>query len=340
MDSASPVKRLFAQNWAAGRSLRARAQSVMGLIIILVIALATSPRASDGSLVFLDAGNLTDILRQVSVIGILSLGMTFVILTAGIDLSVGSLLALSSSIVALALTRSLFPWSLAWAVAGSAALAIAAATLAGFVNGLIVAKVRIQPFIVTLATMIGVRGLARAITSNTNIDIGFGDDSAALFARALSSKAVVIGSFAALAMMLMVILTRTVLGRHVRAVGDNEKAALYAGLPIGRIKIWAYTLSGFLSGYAGLLHSAQNHQGSPNAGMSYELEAIAAVVIGGTHLAGGRGSIGGTIVGTLIMGVLTNVLRLNNVDSNLELMLKAVIIVAAVWLQQRGGERS
>ena len=339
MDSASPVKRLFAQNWAAGRTLRARAQSVMGLIIILVISLATSPRASDGSLVFLDTGNLTDILRQVSVIGILSLGMTFVILTAGIDLSVGSLLALSSSIVALVLTHSLFLWPLAWAVAGAAVLAIAATTSAGFVNGLIVAKVRIQPFIVTLATMIGVRGLARAITSNSNIDIGFGDDSAALFARALSSKAVVIGSFVVLAAILMVMLTRTVFGRHVRAVGDNEKAALYAGLPIGRIKIWAYTLSGFLSGYAGLLHSAQNHQGSPNAGMSYELEAIAAVVIGGTHLSGGRGSIGGTIVGTLIMGVLTNVLRLNNVDSNLELMLKAVIIVTAVWLQQRGGAR-
>ena len=339
MDSASPVKRLFARNWVAGRTLRARAQSVMGLIIILVIAFATSPRASDGSVVFLDAGNLTDILRQVSVIGILSLGMTFVILTAGIDLSVGSMLALSSSIMALVLTRSLFPWPLGWAVAGAGVLAITAATLAGFVNGLIVAKVRIQPFIVTLATMIGVRGLARAITSNTNIDIGFGDDSAALFARALSSKTMVIASFAVLAVILMVTLTRTVFGRHVRAVGDNEKAALYAGLPIGRIKIWAYTLSGFLSGYAGLLHSAQNHQGNPNAGMSYELEAIAAVVIGGTHLAGGRGSIGGTIVGTLIMGVLTNVLRLNNVDSNLELMLKAVIIVAAVWLQQRGGER-
>jgi ribose transport system permease protein len=339
MDSASPVKRLLPQTWLKGPALRARAQSVVGLLIVLGIALVTSPRASDGSLVFLDPGNLTDILRQVSVIGILSLGMTFVILTAGIDLSVGSLLALSSSIVALTLTRSLFPWPLPWAVAGAAVLAMAATTLAGFASGLIIAKVRIQPFIVTLAMMIGIRGLARAITSNTNVDIGFGDDSAALFARALSGKAIVIGSFAALSAILLVVLTKTIFGRYVRAVGDNEKAALYAGLPIARVKIWAYSLSGFLSGYAGLLHTAQNHQGSPNAGMSYELEAIAAVVIGGTHLAGGRGSIGGTIVGTLIMGVLTNVLRLNNVDSNLELMLKAVIIVAAVWLQQRGGER-
>jgi len=104
------------------------------------------------------------------------------------------------------------------------------------------------------------------------------------------------------------------------------------------VKIWTYTLSGLLAGFAGLLHTAQNHQGSPNTGMSYELEAIAAVVIGGTHLAGGRGSIAGTVVGTLTIGVLTNVLRLNNIDSNLEMVLKAVIIIAAVWLQQ-GGER-
>jgi len=122
-------------------------------------------------------------------------------------------------------------------------------------------------------------------------------------------------------------------------MGANEKAALYAGLPISKIKILVYGMAGLLAGYAGVLHAAQNHQGSPNAGMSYELEAIAAVVIGGTSLAGGQGSIGGTLVGTLIMGVLTNILRLNNIDSNLEMMLKAVIIVAAVWIQKRGRDQ-
>jgi ribose transport system permease protein len=312
----------------------------LGLVIVFAIALATSPRAADGSLIFLDLGNLTDILRQVSVIGILSLGMTFVILTAGIDLSVGSVLALSSSIAALTLTGSLLSLPVGWAIAGAVTMAIAATTAVGFLNGLVIAKLRIQPFIATLATMIGVRGAARSLTSNTNVDIGFGSDSAAVFAQALASKSVVIGSFAALAAILSVLLTRTVFGRHVRAVGDNEKAALYAGLPTGRVKMWAYTMSGVLSGYAGVLHTAQNHQGSPNAGISYELEAIAAVVIGGTHLAGGRGSIAGTIVGTLIIGMLTNILRLNNVDSNLELIIKALIIVAAVWLQQRGADRS
>lgn len=326
--------------WSGSRALRARLRPVVGLLIVLAIAVITSPRASDGALIFLEPGNLTDILRQVSVIGILSLGMTFVILTAGIDLSVGSLLALASSLVALLLTKSLLPGPLHVAVALAALIAVASTTVLGFVNGLVIASLRLQPFIVTLATMIGVRGLARSLTSNTNVDIGFGDDSAAIFAKVLSSKTAVIGSFVVLATGLSLLLTRTVFGRHVRAVGDNERAAVYAGLPTARVKILAYTMSGLLAGYAAVLHTAQNHQGSPNAGMSYELEAIAAVVIGGTHLAGGRGTIIGTLIGTLIMGTLTNLLRLNNVDSNLEMVLKAIIIVGAVWLQQRGGERT
>jgi ribose transport system permease protein len=328
------------ERWTTLRALLARIQRGLGLLIVISIALVSSPRATDGSLIFLQSGNLTDILRQVSTTGILSLGMTLVILTAGIDLSVGSLLALASSIVALALTRVGQPTDIGFVVAGAAILAIMTTALVGFVNGLVIAKLRIQPFVATLATMIGVRGIARWSTSNTNIDIGFGNDAAAIFAQALSSKTVVVGSFGFLAIILSILLTRTVLGRYVRAVGDNEKAALYAGLPADRVKIWVYTASGALAGYAGVLHTAQNHQGSPNAGMSYELEAIAAVVIGGTRLAGGQGSIGGTIVGTLIVGVLTNALRLNNVDSNLELILKAIIIIAAVWLQQRGGEHS
>ena len=128
------------------------------------------------------------------------------------------------------------------------------------------------------------------------------------------------------------VLDRTVFGRYVRAVGDNEKAARYTGLPVARIKIWVYTLSGLLSALAGAIYAAENHQGNPNAGVAYELDAIAAVVIGGTSLMGGKGSISGTIVGTLILGILTNILRLNNVDSNVEMMIKAVIILLAVAL--------
>jgi len=325
--------------WRQG-PLYSRLKSMVGLLAVLLIALIASPHSPRGGLIFLEAGNITDILRQVSEIGIISLGMTFVILTGGIDLSVGTVLALSSSIVALLLTRVSFGVSAPLAIVISVAAAFIGGGLVGLTNGVIIARWKIQPFIVTLATMIGIRGLARWLTSNTNIDIGFGTDLASVFAGALSSKAVVIGSYIVLAVALAALLSKTIFGRYIRAVGDNEKAAAYAGLPIARTKILAYSMTGLLAGYSGVLHAAQNHQGNPNSGMAYELEAIAAVVIGGTSLMGGSGSIAGTVVGTLIMGILTNILRLNNVDNNLEMIAKAVIIVAAVWLQQAGKEKA
>jgi ribose transport system permease protein len=306
-----------------------KARSLTALLGILILAVIVSPTASDSSRIFLQAGNLTDILRQISLIGILSLAMTFVILTGGIDLSVGSILALSTALTAMFLTRG-YTSHIAVAILA----AVLACALAGALNGAVIAVTRIQPFIVTLASMIGVRGLAKWLTSNQNIDIGFGRDLAAEFAAVFREKAIVIGTYASAAALFWIVLARTVFGRHVRAVGDNETAAEYAGLPIKLTKIWVYTLSGLASGVAGVLYAAENHQGNPNAGVAYELDAIAAVVIGGTRLSGGKGSISGTIVGTLIMGVLTNMLRLNNVDSNVEMMIKAVIIVLAVAVQR------
>ncbi len=317
------------------RQVLKRLQSVLGLVVILVLAILISPKNAAGSRIFLEVGNLTDILRQAAEIGVIALGMTLVILSAGIDLSVGSTLALSATVATMVLTR----WKadvgpgLHMAVAMLAALAAGAA--AGAINGVVIVSLRIQPFIVTLASMIGIRGLARRLTDNTNIDLGFGQDVSSTFARVGSEKALVVAVFAILAIGCAVVLSRTVFGRRVKAVGDNERAALYAGLPIQRTRIWVYSLCGLLAGVAGVLHAAQNHQGNPNAGASYELDAIAAVVIGGTSLAGGQGSIAGTVIGTLITGILTNMLRLNNVDSNTELMLKAVIIVAAVWIARR-----
>jgi len=184
--------------------------------------------------------------------------------------------------------------------------------------------------------MIGVRGLAKWLTSNANIDIGFGQDVAAQFAAVFRQKRVVVASYCLLASVFWIVLSRTVFGRHVRAIGDNETAAEYVGLPIVRTKVWVYSLSG---PHVRLRRRAvtprKNHQGNPNAGVAYELDAIAAVVIGGTRLSGGKGSISGTLVGALIMGVLTNMLRLNNIDSNVEMMIKAVIIVLAVAVQNR-----
>jgi len=320
------------------RDLLRRAQSLAALLGILVLAILISPAASDGSRIFLQPGNLTDILRQISLIGIIALAMTFVILTGGIDLSVGSILALSTTLTAMALTRAWPHTSYGGHILRAILAAVAVSAVVGALNGVVISALRIQPFIVTLASMIGVRGLAKWLSSNENIDIGFGRDVAAEFAEVFRAKAMVIGSYASAAALFWILLARTVFGRHVRAIGDNERAAEYAGLPIRRTKIWVYSLSGLLSGFAGVLYAAENHQGNPNAGVAYELDAIAAVVIGGTPLTGGKGSISGTIVGTLIMGVLTNMLRLNNVDSNVEMMIKAVIIVLAVAVQ--GGRNS
>ena len=311
-----------------------RGQSMAALLALVLLAVILSPTAADGSRIFLQIGNLTDILRQISLIGMISLAMTFVILTGGIDLSVGSILALSTSLTAMCLTRAWTTASYASHIALAIAVALAASTLAGALNGIVIATARVQPFIVTLASMIGLRGLAKWLSNNENIDIGFGRDVAAEFAALFRQKAIVIGAFAGASAIFWTVLARTVFGRHVRAIGDNEKAAEYAGLPIKRTKIWVYSLTGLLSGLAGVLYAAENHQGNPNAGVAYELDAIAAVVIGGTRLSGGKGSISGTIVGTLIMGVLTNMLRLNNVDSNVEMMIKAVIIVLAVAVQR------
>ncbi|MCA9412759.1 MAG: ABC transporter permease [Candidatus Omnitrophica bacterium] len=313
-------------------------QSFAGLILIVIMAILLSPEdRRDGSLIFLSQANITDILRQVSEIGILALAMTFVILTAGIDLCVGSMLALAASTVALFMTD----WS-QYLPVSSPSLHICVAIVGtvlfcgfwGAVNGFVIAKFRMQPFIVTLAAMIGLRGLARWLTNNRNIDIGFGEDHSAILADFVSQKFIVIGCFVVLAIVFHILLNRTVFGRYACAIGGNEQASRFAGLPIARMQVAVYTLSGLMAGLAGVIHCAQNHQGSPNDGVAYELEAIAAVVIGGTSLMGGKGSIIGTVVGTLIMGVLTNLFRLRGVDTNVEMMAKAVIIIAAVRLQQ------
>ena len=301
----------------------------------MLIAILVSPHARDGSNIFLQAGNLTDVLRQVSVVGIIALAMTYVILTAGIDLSVGSTLALATSLVAMFVVRP-GPANLFLHALLAIGIAAGASALVGVVNGVTISALRIPPFIVTLASMIGIRGLAKWLTNNENVDIGFGSDAAARFADVVNSKMVILGTFAVLAVVFWVVLERTVFGRYVRAIGDNEKAGMYTGLPIRRVKIWVYALAGLLTGIAGVLYAAENHQGNPNAGVAYELDAIAAVVIGGASLAGGSGSIGGTVIGTLIMGILTNILRLKNVDSNVEMMAKAVIIVLAVAIQKSG----
>ncbi|MDR0759097.1 MAG: ABC transporter permease [Treponema sp.] len=318
------------------RSMFARAnlQQVIGLALLFIVAALISPVANrTGQNIFLSGANLTDIMRQVSEKGIIALGMTFVILTGGIDLSVGSLLALSATFTANTLTK----WKpgIAWGteIFIVVVLALVICTAFGTLQGALIAKLKVQPFIVTLAGMIGIRGFARFLTTNANIDIGFGDDISALFAKTIQNKTIVICTFIGLAIIFGIILARTVFGLQVKSVGDNPVASLYAGLPVTKTLIYTYAISGFLVGIAGVLHCAQNHQGNPNDGVSYELDAIAAVVIGGTSMTGGKGTITGTIIGAFILGILTNIFRLKGVDINVEMMCKSVIIVIAVWLQ-------
>jgi len=327
--AASFWRRISAQN-------RDVLKSVGALAAICILAVLLSPTAANGSYIFLQLGNLTDILRQVSLVGIISLAMNFVILTGGIDLSVGSILALSTTVVALVLTKWQPGLSYSIEITLAVLAALAVSTASGALSGAVIAVFDVQPFVVTLAGMIGIRGLAKWLSSNANVDVGFGQDVASTFAAIFRGKAVTIGCYVALAIVFAVLLSRTIFGRYVRAVGDNERAALYAGLPIRQVKLWVYSLSGLLAGFAGVLYAAENHQGNPNAGVGYELDAIAAVVIGGTQLSGGKGTILGTIVGTLMIGVLTNMLRLNNVDSNVEMMVKGGIILLAVAVQKQG----
>jgi ribose transport system permease protein len=303
-------------------------------VLVFILGVLLSPRDGGGGNIFLSPGNLSDVLLQQSEIGIIALAMTLVIIGAGIDLSVGSVLACAASVAAIVLVRWA-PSGGTLAIMAAVGAALAAGAMIGAVNGLVVTQLGLQPFVMTLAAMIGVRGLTRWLTGNTNIDFAFGDCASARFAEGFSYKPLVISLWAVLAVLVHLALTRTVFGRYLRAVGENERAAGHAGLPIQIVRLATYVGCGVFAAFAGVIHAARSHQGNPNDGIAYELDAIAAVVIGGTALAGGRGTVIGTMTGALLLGLLTNILRLRMVDSNVELMIKAALIVIAVWLQRR-----
>jgi ribose transport system permease protein len=329
-------------NW---NYLKRHGQPFLGLIIILILGAIISPRASDGSNVFVSLGNLTDVLLQQSEIGIIALGMTFVIIGAGIDLSVGSILAFSGCIAATVI--------MVWQpnATGTAPivlgilLALVGGAVAGAINGLVITRIGLQPFVMTLAMMIGLRGFTKWRTGNVNIDLGFNPVDSATgavthtpsgdFCELFSNKFFAVGLWGVLAVLAFLLLHQTVFGRYLRAIGENEKAAGYTGLPVKNVRLLTYIGIGVLAALAGMIHAARSHQGNPNDGAGYELDAIAAVVIGGTALAGGRGSIVGTVIGTLVLGLITNVMRLQLIDSNIEMIVKGLIIIIAVWLQRR-----
>jgi len=284
---------------------------------------------------------VANIIRAVSETGIIALGMTFVIITGGIDLSVGALLGLSSVLTATLLVN------LGWGVLPTLVGVLAAGTLFGMAQGLISARFRLEAFIVTLAGLQVARGLALVISHNQYINISFGEGAGlappafAVLGTRLFGNVVPVATlvFLALAVIATVVLNTTRFGRYVFAVGGNERASRLSGIPVARVRVTVYGLTGFMSAAAGIVHAGQFSFGSPNDGAGYELTAIAAVVIGGTSLFGGAGTMVGTIAGSIMLGALANILQLNNISAALQLLATGAIIVLAAVLQAIVGRR-
>ena len=286
-----------------------------------------------------------DMLRQVSTFGILACGMTVVIVTAGIDLSVSSVLALAAVCFAWLTLPHGWPAVLAIPVV----LAVGAAL--GSVSGVLVARMRIQPFVVTLAMMVFARGLAKVVSGGQKITnyVAAPDGTSrlvdlppvfgAIDSRILGGNlSIVTLVFAAAVLATWVVLARLRLGRYLYAVGGNQEAARLSAVPIGWTLLAAYAYSGLLSAVAGVCQAAQETHGDPETGMGYELDAIAMVVIGGTPLSGGKGSVVLTLIGVLTIGYLQKILSLNAAPEATRLVLTGAIIICAVLFQR--GKRS
>ncbi|KQS19820.1 ribose ABC transporter permease [Exiguobacterium sp. Leaf187] len=278
---------------------------------------------------FLTLNNLFNILRQVSINALIAFGMTFVILTGGIDLSVGSILALSSAFVAGLMTDGT-----------SALIAVLAGLIVGAVmgalNGMVISLGKVAPFIATLATMTIFRGLTLVYTDGkpiTGLSQGgwfelFGRGYFWIFPIPVLTMLI---AFA----VLYFILKKTTFGRYTYAIGGNEEAAKLMGIQVNKVKIMIYSLSGLMAALAGIILTSRLNSAQPTAGTSYELDAIAAVVLGGTSLSGGRGWIVGTLIGALIIGTLNNGLNLLGVSSFFQLVVKGLVILFAVLADRK-----
>ncbi|HWI50286.1 MAG TPA: ribose ABC transporter permease [Rummeliibacillus sp.] len=295
---------------------------LLGLLLIIIIISIMSPS-------FLTATNIFNVLRQVSVSALIAFGMTFVILTGGIDLSVGSTLALTGAISAGMLASGMDPLL-------SMLIGLVLGAILGAVNGVIIAKGKVAPFIATLATMTIYRGITLVYTDGKPVS-GLGDSMAfQMFGKGyfLGIPVPVITMIVAF-FVLYFILRKTTFGRRVYAIGGNEEASRLSGINVDRITIAVYSLTGMLAALSALILTSRLNSAQPTAGESYELDAIAAVVLGGTSLTGGRGWIFGTLVGALIIGVLNNGLNLIGVSSFFQQVVKGVVILIAVLLDRK-----
>jgi ribose/xylose/arabinose/galactoside ABC-type transport system permease subunit len=294
--------------------------------------------------VFLSIQNLTNILRQIAMNALLALGLFLVIVTAGIDLSVGSIMALSLMLLTLA-DISGFPWPIVILIGPAVGIFI------GMINGFGLTVLRLpHPFIMTLGTLYSVRGITNLITggrpvtgvSNEIRFLGSGEipiPGLGPFGSIPISALVVFISYGVIAYFL----SRFAIGRHIFAVGGNPHAARVSGINVDRILLLVYALSGFFAGMAALLMAGRTGSGFPNAGIGAELDAIAAVIIGGASFFGGRGTVAGVFAGVLVMGLLRNGLNLMNVSAFWQQTLIGIIVIAAVYvdvLRRKSGNRA
>ena len=296
----------------------------LGIVAVLFVIAGLLSVLTDS---FATASNLTNVARQVSINGILAVGVTFVLLTGGVDLSLGSVVALSGVACALFAHPGEYPLFVPICVG------LLTGGLCGLLNGVLVTRGGIAPFIVTLGMMTVARGLALIFSGGKPV-ADMSPDLTGL-AGDLGPVPIPLICFAAVAVLSWLFLGRFRLGRHLYAVGGNEQAARAAGVSVPKVKLFAYGLCGLLTGLTGVVLAARITTGQPNAGQAYELDAIAAVVIGGTSLSGGVGSVLGTVLGVLLIGVINNGLDLLSVSSYYQAVIKGIIIVGAVWLDRR-----
>ncbi|WP_219838080.1 ABC transporter permease [Paenibacillus sp. R14(2021)] len=311
----------------ARKGKRVKLQGLGSLIGLVLIIIALSI-ATDN---FFTVHNLFNVFRQISINALMAFGMTFVILTGGIDLSVGSILALSS-----ALTAGMMAAGSGTFV--SVVVGLAAGLVMGAINGILVAHGRLAPFIVTLGTLTVFRGLTLVYTNGrpvTGLSESFGFLGKGYF---LQIPMPIIWMALAFAVS-YIILRHTTFGRRVYAVGSNEEATWLSGISTSRVKIWVYAISGLLAAISGMILTSRLNSAQPTAGVSYELDAIAAVVLGGTSLSGGKGWIVGTLIGAIIIGVLDNGLNLLNVSSFYQQVVKGVVILIAVLFDRSKGHK-
>lgn len=313
-----------------GAAVMRNAGLVLALILLCVIGYVTAGER------FVSLDNTLTILRLAAVTGVLSIGMTFVITSGGIDLSVGAVLGLAS-VWSTTLATQRMALDMHWTVMIGAAMLVG--LVCGLVNGVLIAYGRVVAFIATLATMVAARGLAEIIANRETQRVRV-DGFTQFFRDSLLGIPTLVWIFVIVSVLGWVLLNLTTFGRRTIAVGGNPEAARLAGIKVKRHLVYVYGIAGLAAGIAGSMMVGRTTSGASTHGYLYELDAIAAVVVGGTLLIGGRGTIVGTVLGVLIFTTLTNVFVQNNLTTSVQAVAKGVIIIGAVLLQQRFASRS